>query len=209
MNSALARANEHVRGGGERLVASVLSLVVLFQIALLLFLIRRDPLSLNRIGSVLHPPKVPQHVVLDAGEFCKDPWPGYVIPDSGVGHTLRLSGRKAAACFLVVPIGDCAGCLAIDIKAWNSDAVKRGIPMILVTSADKDKAQEFRTRLKLTMPIVSDISGSVISHLNVAWPGRAYVFSKDWQLVGLQHAQDPNYNPFNDREFSAILGGAQ
>ena len=187
-------------------LAPFLLLVVLCQCAVLIWLVRQDPLALLRISSLLHPaPAAPQRPKPDRRLMAQDPALGSELPTHDVGVSTRRSVGGAANGYLLVPIGDCAGCISADIRAWQAAAPQSGVKLVLLTSAGEDAIQKFRSGLGLHVPIVSDQKGSLIRSLNVLWPGRAYLYSPKWRLIWLQRDDRPRSDPFKDKGFLAAL----
>ena len=135
----------------------------------------------------------------------EDPALGSELPTHDVGVSTRRSVGGAANGYLLVPIGDCAGCISADIRAWQAAAPQSGVKLVLLTSAGEDAIQKFRSGLGLHVPIVSDQKGSLIRSLNVLWPGRAYLYSPKWRLIWLQRDDRPRSDPFKDKGFLAAL----
>jgi len=137
--------------------------------------------------------------------MAQDPALGSELPTHDVGVSTRRSVGGAANGYLLVPIGDCAGCISADIRAWQAAAPQSGVKLVLLTSAGEDAIQKFRSGLGLHVPIVSDQKGSLIRSLNVLWPGRAYLYSPKWRLIWLQRDDRPRSDQFKDKGFLAAL----
>jgi hypothetical protein len=88
-----------------------------------------------------------------------------------------------------------------------------GTPLVLFASAPPEITREFPSRAGIEgTPILSD-SGGFQQWLNASFRPRAYLFSRDWQLMWMEKdarsaIYDPAaYNPFLSSDFTAALRG--
>lgn len=197
-----------VKTPGSSFRVTLLLSVILVQVLILLWLVPKDPLLMVRIQSILHPSasSVPRPNV-DAGMLRHDPAIGMQMPMDGAGRSIRSIAPKSKTGYLVVSVGDCASCIAADIKSWQAEASRNDLTTILIASAPPGQAQQFRHTLGVKAPIISDLDGHLTHTLNVVWPGRAYLFSPQWRLRWLQRTLQPQFDPFEDRRFLTALEG--
>lgn len=107
---------------------------------------------------------------------------GSLFPAGPVGDAIRTSAGPSSVGYLLVAVGDCAGCIKADLPGWQEQCRARGVSMILLTSASSSAASDFRRRLGLRVPLVSDPSETMQRRLNAVWYGRPYLYSPDWRL---------------------------
>ena len=187
-------------------LAPLLLMVVLCQCALLIWLVRQNPLALYRIDSFLHPqPATAPRPKPDKRLMAQDPALEAYLPSQGVGGSVRTSVSGDARGYLLVPVGDCAGCLNSNLRLWQSEAAKRGVKLVLLTSGDQDAINRFRANLGPQIPIVPDQQGTLTRSLNVIWPGRAYLYSRKWRLIWIQRDDAARTDPFSDKRFLSAL----
>lgn len=195
---------DRARSGRMRILWSVLAL----EFALLTLLIRRDAFLALRIGSFLHP-AAPASRVANDPFFKNDPHLGAAFPQTGPGAHVRKAALATHVGYLVVPIGDCAGCIKANLPAMQLESAKRGISMVVVTSSGPEAARGLRRRFGLHVPIVIDREQVLEHQLNLAWYGRPYLYTTAWRLSWLPiHLADGN--PFTDPDLlRAVAGGAK
>lgn len=185
----------------------VMVFLVFVQILVFVWLIPKDPVLAWRFNYMLHP--VPVQPVQDYSVALRK--------DPGIGSFPLVTGEKtplsavqeSRSGYLVVPVGDCAGCIAVDLRQWQQDANSHKLSMFLLTSASQKQADHFKQHRGLSVPIIADPKGTLIAPLNVIWPGRAYLFSPKWRLLWMQREHSAGYNPFKDTEFLQALHGAE
>ena len=179
---------------------------VLAQMTLLGWLLPKDTILAWRLHYMLHP--IPVTPVQDYSAALKrDPVVGSFSLLTGE-KTLLSTVKPTRLAYLVVPAGDCAGCMAVDLQRWQRDASSHEISMILLTSASQKQADHFMQHLGLSVPIIADPKSTLLAPLNPIWPGRAYLFSPKWRLLWVQRERVPAYIPFKDAGFLQALHGA-
>jgi hypothetical protein len=154
--------------------------LLLVQSLVLVVLIRRDPFITARLQSYIAGNQAaPAQTPYDSGN---DPKLGSDIPRAGPFDQLRGLSEPGIAGYLLVAVGDCAGCMSADLPSWERQTRESGVKMILVTSATRQNAIKFCRELKLAAPFVTDSTGTISRFLNATWTGRTYLFSSSWEL---------------------------
>ena len=177
--------------------------------ALIIWLLPKDPMIAWKINSFLHPESAPAQSIRDYNEDMKKDPPEGSFPISKLYvKTLFSSLKHTRTGYLVVYVGDCAGCISMNLREWQRQADKNHVTMLLLTSASQNKANKFTKQLSLEIPIISDMKSKAIEPLNAVWPGRAYFFSPHWRLLWLQREHNPGYDPFKELFFLQKLHSA-
>ncbi len=197
---------EQQAGSGEKTVSRrrklrVGAMVVILMAELILFLwfLHRDPLTAYQLG-LIHQQAAPSPPAINYSAVLKhDPPLGMIMPDSGIGKVVRETAPPSKIGYLVGYVGACAGCLHVDLKAWQREAKQHHVSMILFTTADHATAQNFRKSMGLKVPIISDLHSKLTKQLNAVWPGRSYLFSPNWHLLWLDKSPVPMDDPFNHK----------
>jgi hypothetical protein len=192
----------------RRLRVRLLLTIVLAQVIALLWLLPQDPLIAGCIHRLMS--RVPtQSPPPDYTAFLRnDPPIGFKLPTEGTGKILRQVVIPSRNGYLIVPVGDCAGCISVDLSAWQRKASHSGLSMVLLSSATKPIADRFRRDLRLSVPTVADPGNKIAKRLNSFWMARPYLFSSDWRLLWIPKAPQPRYDPFADQAFRAAYAGA-
>lgn len=174
------------------------------EFAILTFIVCRNPFLTLRLRSVFHTNQT-THQSTDDAFFANDPRLGSRFSDSGPAVEVRRAALDTQIGYMVVLIGDCAGCIKADLPAMQRESAKRGISMVVVTSSGTTAAQALRRRLRLHVPFVTDRTGILERELNLAWFGRPYYYSRSWKLAWLPKHLG-NANPFMDPGLLLAIG---
>lgn len=189
----------HDSGRRTRLLWTLL----LLEFALLVAFIRRDGFLLTAITSSLRPARTDSRAD-PRPLFENDPRLGALLPAGPVGDAIRTSVVPSSVGYLVVAVGDCAGCIKADLPGWQKQCRARGVSMVLLTSASESAAADFRRRHGLRVPVVSDPSEAMQRRLNAVWYGRPYLYSPEWRLRWIPTVLGGD-SPFADERFLAAL----
>lgn len=185
------------RPTGSRIRGLLLALTALG--VLFLWTVTWDPVVEGQLRSALRGfrrDQAPNYAEL----FRRDPPVGSLLSPAA---RARVEGPKRPVPALLVYVGDCAGCLGVNLTAWERAARKRGIRMVLLTSAEPEAAAGFVKRLELrTAAVVRDPDGALGRVLNACFLSRAYLVTPEGRLRWIQK-QPPGagYSPFTDPEF--------
>ncbi|HET6383212.1 MAG TPA: hypothetical protein VFJ58_07470 [Armatimonadota bacterium] len=200
------------RSSERRRTTLVLALVVEMAVAIIVIppLLRQDPLTYSRIRAAIpqfhsatpKPPAVDYSAALHA-----DLPPGAPLPNDGPGKKMRLADPNSHRKHLVVFVGDCAGCVGVDLGDWEKEAEDNNLSMALLTNANSRTARLFRKAFELKSPVYSDPGRRLIGRLNAIFKPRAYLFSADWRLRWSQ--QSPADEPFSYGKIAPAIREAE
>lgn len=192
----------------RRLRKPLLLSVFLAEAIALLWLLPTDPLLARQTYLFLHPARSKVVSPDDLSRLKKDPRLHSDLPKDGAGERVRQKTPHSNVGYLLVPVGECASCISVDLRAWQRAASERGLSMVVVSSAPAERTAEFLHDMKLAVPVVFDPSGKLTRQLNVVWTARPYLFSPDWRLIWLPRTYRVQYNPLEEPEFEKALKGA-
>ena len=200
------------RNPERRRAILVLALVVEMAVAIIVIppLLRQDPLTYSRIRAAIpdfhsatpKPPAADYSAALHA-----DLPPGAPLPNDGPGKKMRLADPNSHRKHLVVFVGDCAGCVGVDLGDWEKEAEDNNLSMALLTNANSRTARLFRKAFELKSPVYSDPGRRLIGRLNAIFKPRAYLFSADWRLRWSQ--QSPADEPFSYGKIAPAIREAE
>ena len=110
----------------------------------------------------------------------KDPDLQSVLPNNETTKRIRKEtpNRKGT---LLVCVGDCAGCLNMDIAKWHRESKARGLSLVFFSWGNDSDITEFTRTLQkaaLTIPIYQDKDREIAHALNAYYAGRAYLFDR-------------------------------
>ena len=184
-------------------------------LSLVLFgLMWRDPtaqLKLRLIPRTLISSVVPRHPVRYAPDISKvlpnDPDMGIFIGDRWLADLKKACPPHPASQTLLVYVGECAGCINIDLPDYLKRSQANHLNLVFLTSASAEDAKAFANRYKTSVGAVSDQMGELRGRLNAAWMPRSYVIGPEGQLEWLQTTAKPEYSPFSDPTFIAWQKG--
>jgi hypothetical protein len=139
----------------------------------------------------------------------KDP-PLYAeMPDNPVGANVRKSAVPSQGGYLVVYVGDCASCLALNVKKLEQKAAELHVSMVLLTATSSKNAEIFRHQSHCVSPAIPDPQGLLLGPVNAAWPGRCYLFSNQWKLLWLSQEPLPDFEMVSVPSFMQALQRVQ
>ncbi len=110
---AFSTPKQSLRKSRTGLLVTVLLLLLLATS----YLLRSDPLAVARLQALIHPmPKVTQPV--DYRALTKnDPPLSLILPNIGAGSDIRKIAGEPTVGYLLVWVGDCAGCISANLSA--------------------------------------------------------------------------------------------
>jgi hypothetical protein len=185
--------------------AATLFLVFLTLLVICLWLLSRDPVVLARLRAALRPGRARPSPDYSA-HLRQDPAVGTILSDR---PTVPLSGAsdKTDRGYVLLYVGECAGCLHPDIPRFDQDARSRGLRMVLLATAPQATAESFRRAVGAPrVPIVSDPKRALTRKLNAFTAPRVYLFSPRWELKWIQKEfQGAYFDPFADQGFVTAL----
>ncbi len=171
----------------------MLACVILTQCIALVLLLRQDD-GYQRWRASFNPPKTAAPVIVPSAE-----------PRMGMFLKNEASSVTAPGPYLLIPVKNCASCIAVDIKGWITAAQKQGVTAVFLASANREQTAKMQKALKVNCPVIYDPGNKIAERLNAQWAARAYLFSKEWRLSWKQKNFAVSFQPFEDAEFLHTL----
>jgi hypothetical protein len=182
----------------------LLLMVLLLLLFLLTYFLPKDPLIAAKIATLFHPAPTKPTVYIKSLTR-NDPPLNFILAQSGLGAQLRATTKPSKGGYLLVFIGDCAGCITANLRAWEKRSETYDLRMILVTTASFSEAKQFQTQLGLVSPVFFDHGRTLEKQLNATWIGRCYFFDANWRLRWLEDELHVNFDPFKDVQLMGFL----
>lgn len=170
-------------------------------------LLRADAVARLQNVGIIQP-----HVAPSAdfsNEMKSDPPLGMALSDGQIGSRVRRIAGADEPATLLVFVGDCAGCLPMDIRFYTEMARKAPVSLVLISNADEKNTATFIKDVKAASEVDvvagGDPGNQVLSSLNPVFRPRAYLFDKNWKLRWKQTNAGLGYTPFTDDVFKSRL----
>lgn len=129
----------------------------------------------------------------------------FPVGDAGA-QVKRAVGKLKHGC-IVVGLGDCAACIQFDLRDWEAEARKKGVPLVAFTLSDVKDIRSFETQAHTLVPMITDTGNALHKALNCYWAGRAYYYDNNWKLRWrMTGATSSNTLP-GSPELLALIGG--
>lgn len=189
-----------------RLPVAALSAFMALEAGLLAWLLWRDPVEMaiwkrSRAPGAAGIPMAPHRLT---GLGSNDP-PLGAPPPAARSALSRLYPGTQRDCLLIAYAGDCAGCMALDLRRLQSDAAAHHLRAAIFATAARSGIAEFERSAGIDIPALTDAHGTIVKALNAAWAGRMYLFAPDGRLMWREPDEGPTYWPFRDPAFMARL----
>jgi hypothetical protein len=174
---------------------AVLVIILCCLLGALAYLLPKDCIIAAKLSAWLPVQRsVPYANVFDPREEEKsDPLIGSEFPQGGAADHVRKIAPNVQAGYLLVGLGDCADCIALDFNKWYTDGKQHGVAVIVFSEGKTKDIEEFRAGIKQTgakIPVVHDKGGVLIKQINNYWSGRAYFYDKNWKLRWLEKGME-------------------
>ncbi|HLI48964.1 MAG TPA: hypothetical protein VKV18_09780 [Chthonomonas sp.] len=197
----------HTAGERRGVLRQILLCLLLLEIAILLFILRREGTftSLFTRWIAAHTSIGQALPLSDYKAVMKnDPALGFLLPNTPIGNCIRKL-HVVKRPYLLVFVGDCASCLSINLADWQHAAIRYSTPLLVLTTASPKEAKAFLKQQGVHLPIVSDPKGQLVQALNAVWRRRAYLFSSQNRLLWLGKDAPFPTNPFTQPAFLHVL----
>lgn len=166
-----------------------LSLVLLAQVALFLYLAPRDPVLMTKVTQIKENFARQRRRSVDQQNDLPMGTSLTTVSSSHQGLKSFLPAGKNGPpkpTFFVF-IGSCAGCVAVDAKKWQEAATQHPQASLVLVSRDTQAAvMAFAQEFEITAPMLADTDGALAKAFNATWVPRAYYFDGRGKLAWLQ-----------------------
>jgi hypothetical protein len=132
---------------------------------------------------------------------------GTDFPVTGLAAQVKKAAGKLNQGCLVVGLGDCAACIQFDLRDWEEEARKRGIPLVAFTLSDVKDIRSFEAQAHTHVSMVTDTGNALHKALNCYWAGRAYYYDNSWKLRWRMTGATSSYSLPGSPELLALIGG--
>lgn len=126
-------------------------------------------------------------------------------PKSGAAAEVKRQTAVSKRGYLVVGLGDCAGCVAFNLRQWETQAREERVPLVGFTLASVSDASKFKSAAGVRTKIITDRNNTLHKSLNCYWSGRVYYYDANWNLLWIMKGFANNKNLHRCPELVALI----
>lgn len=130
-----------------------------------------------------------------------DPVVGMVFPKNALQNQIFTKSVKSEH-ILLVSVGACTECAAIDYPAWKQWSQQYSTPVILFSGSAPKEIALFLKQNHIPLPMLHDENNALARALSATWAGQVYLFSARDQK--LHWFSDATYRGRKPKDFNGL-----